>query len=79
VVPSSLVLLLRAEQTMAARFSLSPDLRRVSGRSSSHGAWAGASVRSYLTMPAMFSANFPTLVPPNFSTTQPPGKCFSSV
>lgn len=33
----------------------------------------------YLTMPAIFSANFPTLVPPNLRTTQPPGKCFSSV
>ena len=30
-------------------------------------------------MPAMFSANLPTLVPPNLSTTQPPGRCFSSV
>jgi hypothetical protein len=32
-----------------------------------------------LTMPAIFSANFPTLVPPNLRTTQPPGRCFSSV
>jgi hypothetical protein len=78
VVPSSLVLLLRAEQTMAARLSLRPALRRVS-RASSGVRWEGACQRSYLTMPAMFSANFPTLVPPNLSTTQPPGKCFSSV
>ena len=34
---------------------------------------------TYLTMLAISSGNLPTLVPPNFSTTHPPGKFFSSV
>lgn len=76
--PSSLVLLLRAEQTMAARWSLRPALGGVSGLPS-HVRWESAWECAYLTMPAMFSANLPTLVPPNLSTTQPPGRCFSSV
>lgn len=33
---------------------------------------------TYLTTSAMSPANFPTLVPPNLSTTHPPGRCFSS-
>jgi hypothetical protein len=50
--------------------------------SSVYGQRVVSRVRSdvlYLTMPAIFSANLPTLVPPNLRTTQPPGRCFSSV
>lgn len=40
---------------------------------------SGSSGLSYCTILAIFSANFPTLVPPYFCTTQfpPPGRFFS--
>jgi hypothetical protein len=76
VVPSSLVWLLRAEQTMAVRLCFRSALRAISHLSRHMGRLRGC---TYFTIPAIFSANLPTLVPPNLSTTHPPGKCFSSV
>lgn len=80
MVPSVLFFVLRAEQTIAARSVWLPALGGlVSALQLASSPRGGYTRATHLTMSAMFSANLPTLVPPNLRTTQPPGRCFSSV
>lgn len=81
--PSSFVLLLRAEQTMAVRLSVRLVL---CGSCVSRlllpycpACWVSLGSATHLTTRHIFSAYLPTAVPPNFCTIQPPGRCFSAV
>jgi len=76
VVPSLFVLLLLAEHTTAMRFLARPALGVFSHPFDTRP--NACPCIAYPTMStAMLLANFPTLVPPNFWTIQPPGRSFS--